>query len=197
MLGRRVTRGPDHLTHARDAGIVFELGHPSESEVGHPDAVLPVEQDVRGLDVPVDDPVAPRLVESIHGLDQDSQRLIRSQSSSATQPVGQALATDVLHDQVQLITRVAERVHVHDVRVLDGRHHPCLASEPVDHASVRRQSIRDDLDRHRAAEGGLGRQIDLTHPSSAQQANHLESRDLDRRGSGAGRAVGAVGCAFR
>src|SRR3954464_10020253 len=79
-------------------------------------------------------------------------------------------AVDVAHGQVELTVELAGRIHRDHVGVIDGRGQLCLALEALAEARVGGAVVGDQLDRHRAVQALVGRQIDDAHAATADQA---------------------------
>ena len=107
--------------------------------------------------------MAVRLVEGIGDLDGMAQRLSEGQRP-LLQPLLERLPLDVLHDQVQGAVLVADVVKGADVRMVQARDGLGLALEALAHVRVARRSRLQHLDRDRAGEAGVARQVDLAHP---------------------------------
>ena len=63
LLGREVGRGPHHEPGLGD--LLVDADRPGDPEVGHLDLAVGGDEDVAGLDVAVDDPVAVRVGERL------------------------------------------------------------------------------------------------------------------------------------
>ena len=87
------------------------------------------------LDVPMDDVRAVRRVQGISNLDSDTQYLVGSQRP-VSDPVGQRLAFEQLHDDVGLIFVLSDVVDRADVGMIQGRGGPGLSFESVERRSV-------------------------------------------------------------
>jgi hypothetical protein len=103
------------------------LGHPvaarlargqRDAEVGHERPAV-VEQDVLGLDVPVDHAVPVGVVERRGHLARDADGLVHRKLLLAVQPVAERLALDVRHDVEQERVGLARVEQRQDVRVLE------------------------------------------------------------------------------
>jgi hypothetical protein len=80
---------------------------------------------------------------------------------------------DELHRHERDASGLPHPVHGHHVRVVERRHHPCLALEALGDRVRRRQRGRQHLQRDGAAQLALGGAIDDPHRASAELALHL------------------------
>src|SRR5262249_18053398 len=84
--------------------------------------------------------------------------------------LGKRAAGDVLHDDERPSVRVARVVHTHDVRMRQPSCESRLAGEAGAKVLVVGQAVRKQLDRDRAAELLVVRQIDGRHPAVTELA---------------------------
>jgi hypothetical protein len=113
----------------RDAHVV---GRPGQAEVGDLDPLDPVlQQDVRRLDVPVDEPGGVGGRQPAGDLRADPQDLGHRQRAGPVELLLEGLPGHVLHDQVRdRLVALGHLVDVDHVVVPDGRCRPGLAAEP-------------------------------------------------------------------
>src|SRR5262249_53346229 len=88
----------------------------------------------------------------------------------------QGLALDVLEREVRPAVVLAERVERHDVRVVEARSRAGLLEESLDAAALHDGAL-DELQRHRAAEREVLREVDLAHAALAEEAANPEPAD--------------------
>jgi len=84
------------------------------------------------------------------------------------EPRGERLAFEILHDEevgALFATDVMERA---DVRMVQRRDGARFAVEAFAELRIRRQRVRQDLDRHRAIEARIARPIHLPHAARAE-----------------------------
>jgi hypothetical protein len=145
LLGRDEAERPDPAAGPAEAraGRGLALGQAEVREVG---VVLGAEQDVRGLDVAVHEPVRVRGVERAADLADD---------------VGRPLGIDEQH-----ALTLARVVHGNDVRVLDRGRRLGLGDEARAKLRVVGECRGDDLQRDGAVEVQVDRAIDDTHPAA-------------------------------
>ena len=115
------------------------------------------------------------------------QRLDDGQSSTA-EPLGQRLALDQFHDQRSTASALFDAVNRGDVGVIQRRQAPRLPREPRQAIGVSGHGVRQNLDRHVAAEPRIPRPIDLAHTSGTEGTDNLIRSDVhaDRQGHAAG-----------
>ena len=99
LLRRHVLRRAGDRPGLGQAGVV---GRPGQPEVGHLDPLDAVlQQDVRRLDVPVDQPLGVRRRQPGRRLHPDPQDLAKLQRPGPVEPVLERRAGDVLHHEVR------------------------------------------------------------------------------------------------
>src|SRR3954452_15177579 len=91
-------------------------------------------------------------------------------------------AVDVAHGQIELAVELAGRVEQDHDRVIDRRRQMRLTLEALAEARVGGAVIGDQLDRHRAVQTLVGRQIDDPHAATADQALDAPIAEIAARG---------------
>ena len=127
---------------------------------GGPPAGPPIDHQVAGLDVAVDDPHPVRVLEAGAGLGGDLDRGRRLERAVALQELGTRAALDVLHDDEVAAGVDAGVVDLDDVRVDQLGDGQRLAAEAGDELLVVGEVLGEDLDGDGALEhavGGAGR----------------------------------------
>jgi hypothetical protein len=171
--------GPRQLGAGLDRPRELRRQGPGEAEV---EELHPVgrQEDVRGLEVAVDDPGRVQGLEGAEDAAGERGRL-RRRKGPAAQPVGQGLSLQQLHGDEELAVVLADLVDLADVRVIDGGGGAGLAPEALARRLV---GLRDGLDRDLAAQAEvLGREHD-PHPAlpePAEDAVAAESARGERR----------------
>jgi len=127
------------------------------------------EQDVRRLDVAVDDSQVVGLGETVAELAGELNRFLQRQGPVAA-PVEEAAAVHVLHDQERAIGSAAVVVDLDDVGVVQGRDRLGLGQEAADGCLAAGGLAQDSLDRHLAVEAGVEGQKHLAHATAAERA---------------------------
>jgi hypothetical protein len=167
LLGRRVVERADPLAGARERLGVRRPGDAEVGEVGVLGAAALLDQDVRGLDVAVDEAAFVRGVERVGDLGDDARRAHPVQPVLRRQQRAQVGAPDPAHRDEQPPVGFAGLVDRDHVRVVDRGQHARLALEAGSEALVGRQLRRDDLQRHRPVERDLRRAVDGAHAALA------------------------------
>ena len=158
-----------------------------DAEVGD-ERVVPAEEDVLGLDVAVDHPVAVRVLERVGRLAGDAERVLERELFLAREPVAEAFAFDEGHGEPELAGRLARVEHREDVRMLEPGGELDLAQEPLG-AQRRGELGVQHLERDGAVVPQVVREVDRGHAAAAELALELVAVRECCREDGAG--VGA------
>ncbi len=129
------------------------------------------EQDVRGLDVAVDDPARVRGVERAGDLGDDVHRAAGVETAGGADERPQVRAVDVAHGDVEralVLARVVDRDHV---GVIDRGGEAGLGHEALAEADVLGEVRGDQLERDGAIEIELDSAIDHAHAAAAGDAD--------------------------
>jgi hypothetical protein len=164
LLGRHVRRRADHGARLRLFRRRAVVGHARDAEIRKLHSRLPVEHDVRGLDVPVHDAALVREVQRIEQLAHDAHRLFQLEALVRIEEILELLALDELHDDVGDLAFLAEVVHLDDVGMVQPRDGLGLAHEThrifLGGIVVVEMALEDRLDRElcdAASDPGLRR----------------------------------------
>jgi hypothetical protein len=111
-----------------------------------------VEQEVRGLDVTVDDARVVQHLNRVSGLGRQPERLL---GPAVPDLLGQRAAPDVVHDEVGPVVLDAHVVHAYDTGAGDPTQQPRLGEEPLPYIRVRRPVVGQHLDRDIGVEFGI------------------------------------------
>ncbi len=175
LLGRHVLRRAGDDAGLGQTRVVGGAGEAEVDELDALDAVL--QQDVRRLDVAVDQPDRVRRLEPPGRLHADPDDLLDGQRAGPVDPVLERLAGDVLHDEVRQPARGVDGVDGDDVVVTDRRGGLALAGEPAAGRGARGQLGGEDLDRHEPIQRRVERLEDHTHPAAADDVDDLIRAD--------------------
>ena len=164
-LLRREVGGRAH--HGAGTG---ELGvaHAGDAEVGDLHVAVLVDEHVGGRDVAVHDVTLVGGAQRAQHGEGRGRRLVRRQAAVAPQPLLQALAVDVLHDDVRGVARAPPIVHGHDGRVVEARGRLGLDAKALHELVVGGEARLEDLDGDQPAEALVARQVHVRHAAAAQ-----------------------------
>ena len=117
------------------------------------------QQDVRRLHIAMNDPRTVRVAKGARDLLRDRQRLVHRQLPLPLQALSQRRSTCDRRDEIRRAHEFAGGIHVRDVRMLEPRGQPNLATESLTHLGV--DELRaQHLDRHLAIEAAIDGAID-------------------------------------
>ena len=181
LLGRHVAERAEHDAGLRARGRgrqvrrlaallrVRELG---EAEVEDLHAAVVGDEDVLGLQVPVDDPLLVRGREAVDDLERVVDRLARRELA-AREDRPERLALEQLLDDVGRALVRADVVDRGDVGMVQDARRLGLLLEPAQPVGVGGEGGGQDLDRHVAAQARVLRAIHLSHPARADLREDL------------------------
>ena len=144
----------------RALGVGCQAGDP---EVGDHRPAVAREQDVARLDIAVDDASDVRHAERTGDVEADACCLRRGEATDTTQPGGQVLALDELHDQERLAIVGAGLEAGDDVRVAQDGLRQCLAPEAHRDVGIGDHLAPQQLDRDGTVGFGVDRAVDRGH----------------------------------
>jgi hypothetical protein len=167
LLRRSVGRGAER---GLPADGWHRLAEPAcEAEVAQVHVLVGVEQDVRGLDVAVDEAVGVGGVQGGGDLSADRDGACRLGLALRPQQRLQVGAVDVAHHQVQLRVDLARVVDRDDVRVLERRRRLRLRQEARPEVLVPRELRDDQLEGHGPLQAAVVGAVDDAHPAAADK----------------------------
>ena len=197
LLRAHVLRRADHQAGGRRAAFARGSGDP---EVRDPNRPVRIEEDVGGLDVPVDDPVIVGHLKGGRGLAADPEHPAEREPPVPGDLRLQVGPVDELHDDV---VRAGGRVDAavvdrDDPRVVEAGGVARLALEAAHERGVGREGAPQDLDRDLPVEELVPGSMDDRHPTLADLLDQAIAvgdqgprRDHDQiRGAGRVRASG-------
>ena len=150
-----------------------ELG---DAEVEHLRLPAAGHEDVRGLDVAVDDAAGMRGVEGVGDLDPELEHAVERQRP-ARDLVLQRAAVEQFHDDELLALVLADVVDRADVRVVERRGDARLAAEPFERLGVGGEIGGQELQRDLAAETNVLGAVDHAHAAGAEPLEDLVMAD--------------------
>ena len=143
------------------------------------------DQDVRRLDVAVDEPEPVSRVERVADLGEQVERALVADAIARVDELPKVVAFDVLHRQEEDVALLAGGIDRDDVRVLQARGQLGLEEEPTPKTLVPGQLRPDHLDGDLALQVLVLREVDGAHRAPPEQALDPETgerrpqRDLD------------------
>ena len=152
-------------------GIVADARHLGDTEVCHHCPTgTPLEEDVVGLDVPVDDPLGMSLHEGPGHLAQHPDAVPHRQRSAGSDTLGERLAVNERHHEENEILMLLDGVYRYDVGMGELRGGSGLTQKPLTQRTVEGQLRREELDRHRSVECDVPGEEHDPHAPAAQFA---------------------------
>ena len=135
LLGREVRGGAHHRSGLCQLGLVADHRR-CDPEVCDLDVPVGGHEDVAGLDIAVDEPVAVCKSEGCRNVGGDLCGTVGMQRPLGTEDLGEAATLDVLHDDEVGALLLAPVVDAHDVGVVEVGGRLRLAAEPFHEVRV-------------------------------------------------------------
>ena len=172
LLRRDVRGGAEDLAGRGDRVL---QGEARDAEVRDREARAAVEEQVRGLDVPVHHAGGVSCVQRARGLAQPFERAGHRRGEPPGHGVGDRPSLEVLHHDVGAPVVLADVVYRHDVR-MRGQHRrsACLADKALDRGRVVDELRREELHGHAAPQRPVLRDPDRGHAA----VRHVVERDV-------------------
>src|SRR5439155_22188071 len=139
-----------------------ELG---QAEVEHFGFAARGDIDIGGLDVPVDEALRVRRVESIDDLDREVEQLPERERFFANLVVERPALEQLEHEERTALV-VAKLVDGADVGMVERRGNAGLAQEPIERLAVGGLFAQQKLQGHLPAQDEVFADVDLSHTSS-------------------------------
>ena len=143
-----------------------------QAEVEDLDVAVPADEEVLGLQVPMDDALLVRRGETPGNLERVVHGLLRG-DRTGVELLAQRLAFEKLHDRVGDALLRSEVEDRQDVRMRERRDRLRLALEPGERVGIGRDGLRKHLDRDVPLELRVPRPIHLPHPARAEGREDL------------------------
>ena len=190
LLGRHVAHRPhDHpglrVARARRRARLLArrdgLDPLRQAEVEDLEVAVSRNEEVLGLQIPVDDALLMGSGESLR----DLQRIVHGlllRNRARVELSAQRLAFQKLHDGVGDSVLVSEVVDREDVLVGKRRDRLRLALEPRERVGIGRDGLREDLDRDVPVQLPVPRPVHLPHPARAERREDLVGTESSTRG---------------
>ena len=186
LLGRGVAGGAHEGTHRFGPGSLGERAR--QPEVAHPNHAMLVEQQVRRLDVSVNEPSGMRVLEGRCHLSPDLQTLRGGEEGARVEQRPQRPSSQQLDNHERHAVVLAPVVDRHDVRVVQRRRELRFGTEPPDEPGVVGESRLEHLDRDPTPEPHVVGEVDppaRAHADRSQQPVPVHEDAPDLVGDGA------------
>ena len=134
------------------------------------------DEDVRGLDVAVDDALRVGSIESVGYLDRERKQRVSFQRAAGDH-VLQREAVEKLHGDEALAFVLADFVDGADVRMVQRGSGAGLAAKTFESLWVLRDVVGEELEGDKAAQGGVLGLVNNAHPAAAQFFDDAIVRD--------------------
>jgi hypothetical protein len=169
-------------SHDQPGSCEAALGvrHLSDAEVEDFYLTAAQEEDVAGLDVPVDDPHLVRVVESVAHLDHDGERVLEGQRFPLSNEVLQVFAFEKLHDNEELPILIAHCIDGDDVGMTQPGARLRLTEEPGAELVGDLDFRRDHLESDEPIENGVMGFEDRPHAPASEPLDDPVLPDLLR-----------------
>ena len=148
-----------------------------EPEIAHVSVLLlpGSDEDVRRLDVAVDEPETVRGIERGGDLSEQAQRPLVVDPLGRVEQRTEVIALHVLHCEVQGAVDLAGGVDRDDIGVLEARGELRLEEKPAAEAIVVRELGREHLQCHLAAQMDVLREVDRAHRAATDEPFDAEA----------------------
>jgi hypothetical protein len=117
----------------------------------------------------VDDARVVRRLHASRDLDRQLERLVDAERP-LVETILERVALDVFEDEIAPAVLLLEPVDAGDVRMVELRERLRFALEPLEPAGIRRQILRQRLDRDFTIETRIRREVDDAHPTTPDLA---------------------------
>jgi len=144
------------------AARVHELG---DAEIGQVRIPGRVEQDVGGLQIPMQHAALMGVMHGAGELDHQRGQRPRVHRDAALLP-RQVAALDEAHAQKPMAVHFPELVDGNDVRVMQLGHHFRFEAEPLQRLAGRQRAVANHLQRHNPAQADLAGTVDDAHATA-------------------------------
>ena len=145
------------------------------AEIGHLDFAFFGNNDILGLDVPVDDVIPVGRFQSHGDLDGDGDCLLNGQSLPGLDIFFQRDAVHELHDDKINAFFLADIIYIYNIRMHQSRGGLGLHTELGYETGIFRKFLLQDLDRHQTVEFVVLGFIDIRHAAAADLFQNLVS----------------------
>jgi hypothetical protein len=180
LFRRHVCHGPDsgsrigdpgfrrQRRQTRGAGYGIDLGALGEAEVEQLRTAR-CQEDVRRLDIAMDNARPVRAVQCVHHCDADVDELRHGQRASL-QTLLQRLAVEQFHhNELPAFARLADVVDRADVGMLKRRHRTRLALKSIERVRGAREDLGNYFNRHVSPKTRIACAVHLAHPADTER----------------------------
>ncbi len=158
-------------------------GEIGETEISEVCPTLSVDQDVRRLEISMQDAAVVRRREARAELPCELQRLVRWQSADAPQQRREILTVDVLHREKVLTAGFADVVHPAHVGMGDLARETNFLMKSREPIGVMRDFVRQKLECDGLTELQIFRSIDFAHPAASEEPDDAVTLSEHRAGN--------------
>ena len=184
LLGRHVARGPHDRPGLRVARAGWRhllvgshcLDSLRQAEVEDLQVAVSGDEEILGLQVTMDDPLAVRRGETPGNLQRVVHSLLLGDRTGVELPA-QRVPLEKLHHGVGDAVLVPEIVNRQDVWMRQRSDRFRLALEAGQGVGISCNGLREDLDRHVPIQLAIPRAVDLPHPACAQSRDDLKGAE--------------------
>lgn len=140
-----------------------------DAEVADLRCVIRVEEDVRRLEIGVNDALRVREREPVRHLDRDADRVAGLERTGLLDALLHRSAREVLHDDERRIVDLADVVDGHDVRMRKLRERARFLHEHPAEVSIGRGCRIEDLERNVAVQRLVAGEVDLRRAAHSER----------------------------
>ncbi len=173
LLGGHVIDRPEaRFARCRPAGFVAaaQAGQAKVENLDHPSVV---HQQVRGLDVAVDEVSGVGMGQSLRSLADVAGRLVEAHRTVEFHDALQVLAVDEFHDDEIAVHFIVDAIGLHDIGMIERGDRAGLGEEATERDPIFGDRAGDDLEGHAAIHGHVLGEEDGAHAAFAQALDEL------------------------
>ena len=155
----------------RTSGPADVVGDAGQSEIRDHDLPTPIEHDVGGFQVAMQNALGMGRCQSGTKMACDVERFVGWKASDPPQQGSEIFAVDVLHGEERLAVDVAHVVHPANIGMGDPSRHPHFVAEAFQQTFVAGGFVRQKLHRDALSERQVVGAVNLAHAAFAEQRN--------------------------
>ena len=164
------------VTPDESDGLPAGCVHLREPEVQNFGVTAPGHENIRRLDVAMNDALGVSRVEGVGNLDPKREQSVHSIGAIADD-VLQRGSVEVLHDDERLAVLLADVVDRADIRMIERRRSLGFAAKPFERLPILSDVFREKFQRDKAVEARVLRFVNNTHAAAAQLLDDAVMRD--------------------